>query len=337
MKRILVTGGAGFIGSHLVRRLLKKGHPVVNLDRLTYAASPQTVKELNASPHHHFFRGDIADGKLVRRLLKGVDGVVHCAAETHVDRSLLDAAEFLRTNVQGTWVMAEESRRAGVKRFVHVSTDEVYGDVPRGRTLETAPLKPSNPYAASKAGSDHLVLALSRTYGFPAMITRCTNNYGPYQHPEKFLPLFIIRALEGQPLPLYGRGLNQRRWIHVEDHCAALEIVLKRGRPGEIYNVAGHEDWRNIDVARRIIALTEADSALLRFVEDRPGHDTRYAPDDQKIRRELSWRPRHHFGEDLPSLVQWYRAHQTWWRPILSQKKGFAHYVQRQYGERISK
>lgn len=334
---LLVTGGAGFIGTHFIRYWLK-GHPrdkITNLDKLTYAGNLDNLKDLNGDPRHRFVRGDVGNPAHVTRALKGVDAVVHFAAETHVDRSLLDAAAFLKTNIQGTYTLANAARLAGVKKFIHVSTDEVYGSHPKGTTPETHLLTPSSPYAASKAASDHMVLSQWATYGFPAYVTRCTNNYGPYQYPEKFLPLFITNALENIPLPLYGRGVNVRNWIHVRDHCAALEAVLRRGRPGHIYNIAADQEWKNIDVARLILKIIGRPQTLIRSVQDRPGHDIRYAPDSRKIRRELGWRPAVSFQVGLVELIQWYVTHEDWWRAIKSKKEKFPKYYTQWHRKRI--
>jgi dTDP-glucose 4,6-dehydratase len=332
--KLLVTGGAGFIGSHFVRHRLatRPRDRVVTLDKLTYAGNLDNLGEARRSPRHRFVRGDIGHAATVRRVLAGVDAVVHFAAETHVDRSLLDADVFLQTNVQGTYTLAHAARAAGVRRFVHVSTDEVYGSVPRGRSRETDVLAPTSPYAASKAASDQMVLSLWRTFGAPMIVTRCTNNFGPRQHPEKFLPLFITNALAGIPLPLYGRGTNVRNWIHVLDHCDALGRVLEKGRPGAIYNIAADREYRNIDVARSILRGTGRPASLLTFVTDRAGHDVRYAPDAGKIRRELGWRPRRPFAAELPALIDWYRANESWWRPVRG--AAFRRYYQQQYGKR---
>jgi dTDP-glucose 4,6-dehydratase len=337
--KLIVTGGAGFIGSHFVRYWMKK-HPsdqITTLDKLTYAGSLENLKEVLPSPRHRFVRGDIGHGPTVKRLLPGVDAVVHFAAETHVDRSLLDANPFLQTNVQGTYTLVNAAREAGVRRFLHVSTDEVYGSVEKGKTPEHAPLNPTSPYAASKAASDLVVLSQWLTHGYPVLVTRCTNNYGPHQHPEKFLPLFITNGLDGVPLPLYGRGLNVRNWIHVLDHCEALERVLKRGRPGNIYNIAGAGEYKNIDVARRILKILGRSGDLLNFVKDRAGHDKRYAPAIGKIGRELGWRPRRSFGQGLEEMVSWYRANDRWWRSIRAKKSGFQKYYKQQYSARLQK
>jgi dTDP-glucose 4,6-dehydratase len=260
----------------------------------------------------------VAEPRAVRRALAGCSAVFHLAAESHVDRSIEGSLPFVRTNVTGTGVLLEEARRAGVRRFVHVSTDEVYGSLgSRGRFRETTPLAPNSPYAASKAGSDLLVHAFHKTHGLPALITRCSNNYGPYQFPEKFIPLMILRALDGKPLPIYGDGLYVRDWIHVEDHCRALLRVHDRGSPGEVYNIGGNSALKNLDVARRILRIAGRPADLLERVVDRPGHDRRYAIDASKMDRELGWQPRRGFAEGLEATVRWYRQNQRWWRRIL--------------------
>jgi dTDP-glucose 4,6-dehydratase len=337
--KLIVTGGAGFIGSHFVRFWLGK-HPadrITTLDKLTYAGNLENLGDVIKSPRHRFVRGDIGHAPTVKRLLTGADAVVNFAAETHVDRSLLDANPFLQTNVQGTYTLVNAAREAGVSRFVHVSTDEVYGSVEKGKSREDAALCPTSPYAASKAASDLVVRSQWLTHGYPVLITRCTNNYGPHQHPEKFLPLFITNALDGISLPVYGRGLNIRNWIHVLDHCEALERVLKRGRPGEIYNIAGDREYKNIDVARLILKELKRSADLLHFVKDRAGHDVRYAPDARKIQRELGWRPQRPFSRGLVDMVSWYRANEAWWRSIKSAKGVFQTYYKKQYSARLSK
>jgi dTDP-glucose 4,6-dehydratase len=318
---VLVTGGAGFIGSNLVRHLLARRPrcEVVNLDSLTYAGNLDNLTDLDRHPRYRFVRGDIADPAAVRRAMAGCDGVFHLAAESHVDRSIEGSLPFLRTNVSGTGVLLEEAARVGVKRFVHVSTDEVYGSLgPRGRFTERTPLAPNSPYAASKAASDLLVRSFHVTHGVPAIVTRCCNNYGPYQFPEKFIPLMILRALAGEPLPIYGDGKYVRDWIHVEDHCAALVRVLERGRPGEIYNIGSAATRRNLDVAHRILDLTGRPRTQLHHVVDRPGHDRRYAIDARKLRGDLGWKPAWGFERGLRETVSWYRANERWWRRILA-------------------
>jgi len=333
---ILVTGGMGFIGSNFVRHLLT-AHPdvrVVNLDRLTYAGNPRNLADLEGDSRHVFIRGDICDEKLVGELLEahGFQAIVHFAAESHVDRSIRQAEDFIRTNVQGTRVLLDAARGAGVRRFVHISTDEVYGSLGGSGTFtEASPLLPNSPYAASKAGADVLARAYHVTYGLPVIITRTCNNYGPYQFPEKFIPLMIVNALRGEPLPIYGDGLYVREWLHVEDHCRALARVLAAGRSGEVYNIGSGTEQVNLDLARQILTLTGRSETLLRHVKDRLGHDRRYALDWTKIRRELDWTPAIPFAEGLRQTVEWYRAHSAWWREILSGE--YRAYYQAQYGE----
>jgi dTDP-glucose 4,6-dehydratase len=332
---ILVTGGMGFIGSNFIRHLLT-AHPavrVVNLDKLTYAGNPRNLADLASNARHVFVRGDICDEKVVAEVLKahGVETIVHFAAETHVDRSILEADDFIRTNVQGTRVLLDAARMAGSRRFLHISTDEVYGSLGRlGAFTEASPLLPNSPYAASKAGADTLARAYHRTYGLPVIITRTCNNYGPYQFPEKFIPLMIVNSLRGDPLPIYGDGLYVREWLHVEDHCRALACILRVGEIGEVYNIGSGEERVNLDVARDILALTGQPESLLRHVKDRPGHDRRYALDSAKIRREIGWAPAIPFRDGLRQTVEWYRAQSAWWQEILS--GDYRTYYGRQYG-----
>jgi dTDP-glucose 4,6-dehydratase len=324
--KILVTGGAGFIGSTFIRHLLAEyaDVQVVNLDLLTYAGRRENLEDVADHANYRFVHGDVADQGLVDNLCRdGLDAVVHFAAESHVDRSLDSAAPFIHTNVVGTHCLVEAARRAGVRRFVQISSDEVYGPVPEGRKAgPDAPLDPSNPYAASKAAGDLLVTAAWRTHGFPAIITRCTNNYGPRQHPEKFIPVLTLAALEGRGLPVYGDGLQVRDWIHVEDHCRALAFILMNGNPGRIYTIAGGNSVRNIDMARRILDLAGSPGAEIRHVADRPGHDRRYDLDDGITRREMSWQPRIKLATGISSTVDWYRRHRGWWEPLTKSLSG---------------
>ncbi|MDR1071002.1 MAG: dTDP-glucose 4,6-dehydratase [Gracilibacteraceae bacterium] len=322
--KILVTGGAGFIGGNFVHYLLRN-HPadrVVCLDALTYAGNPATLAPVASDPRFVFARADIADRTEVFTIFarEKPDAVVNFAAESHVDRSISAPEVFLRANVLGTQVLLDACRLLGNPRFHQVSTDEVYGDLPLDRPdlffTEETPLHTSSPYSASKAGADLLTLAYFRTYGLPVTISRCSNNYGPYHFPEKLIPLMITNALTGQPLPVYGDGLNVRDWLYVEDHCAAIDLILRRGRPGEIYNIGGHNERANIDVVRAIIrALGRGE---IKFVKDRAGHDRRYAIDAGKIGRELGWTPQTGFDEGLERTIRWYRENETWWRDILS-------------------
>jgi dTDP-glucose 4,6-dehydratase len=326
--RVLVTGGCGFIGSHFVKRLVAAGEQVVVLDKLTYSGNLANLDGVE----HEFVQGDIADPVAVRGAGEGCDAVVNFAAETHVDRSILAAGEFVRTDVDGTRVLLEWAREAGA-RFVQVSTDEVYGDVPPGQSSsEEDPLRPSSPYAASKAGGDLLVLAYVRTYGVNASITRGSNTYGPNQYPEKIVPLFVTNALDGEPLPLYGDGRQTRDWLHVADHCAAIDVVLRDGQPGEAYNVAGSEELENVELTRRILELTGADESLVRHVEDRPGHDRRYSLDAAKVRR-LGWEPERTLTDGLAETVQWYGERRDWWEPLKSGE--YRAYYERQYAARL--
>ncbi len=322
--RILVTGGAGFIGSRFAERLVEAGENVVVLDKLTYAGN-----EANVPQGAEFVRGDIGERTDVESVGR-VDAIVNFAAETHVDRSILGPHDFARTDVLGALVLVEAARDLGI-RLVQVSTDEVYGDV-QSAVDETAPLRPSSPYSASKAGGDLQVLAAVRTFRANACITRGSNTYGPRQYPEKLIPLFTTNALDGEPLPLYGDGRQVRDWLHVDDHCAAIELVLREGRPGEVYNVGGGDERENIEVARRIVELTEADASLLRHVEDRAGHDRRYSLDTSKL-SALGWRPEREFGTGLADTVDWYRENRAWWEPVKSGE--YRAYYERQYAERL--
>ena len=328
--KILVTGGAGFIGSNYVRHVLA-AHPadsVVNLDKLTYAGNLENLRDVERDPRYTFVHGDICDGARVREAMRGVDAVVHFAAETHVDRSNRGADDFLRTNVTGTFTLLEAARELGVGRFLAVSTDEVYGSIAEGAARETDPLNPSNPYSASKAAADLLVRAYWTTHRLPVLITRSSNNFGPYQYPEKVIPLFVTNALEGQPLPLYGDGRNVRDWLYVLDNCAAIDLVLRRGRDGEIYNIGGSTEVENIALTRRILSLLGRPESLIQPITDRPGHDRRYALDSGKV-KTLGWTPATTFDAALAATVEWYRGHESWWRPI---KTGaFRQYYQTQY------
>jgi dTDP-glucose 4,6-dehydratase len=327
--RVLVTGGAGFIGSHFVKRLVHAGNDVVVLDKLTYSGNRANLDGCE----HEFHRGDIAVPGDVQRAVERCDAIVNFAAETHVDRSILGATDFGRTEFFGTQVLLEEVRRRRL-RFVQVSTDEVYGDLEAGGAArEDDPVRPSSPYSVAKAAGDLHIPAYSRTFGVNASITRGSNTYGPHQYPEKLIPLFVTNALDGEPLPLYGDGRQVRDWLHVEDHCAGIELVLHEGRPGEAYNIGGGDEHENIEIARRIIELTGADPALLRHVDDRPGHDRRYALDTAKL-RALGWAPQRSLEEGLRETVEWYRTRRAWWEPIKSGE--FRAYYERQYADRLA-
>jgi dTDP-glucose 4,6-dehydratase len=327
--RVLVTGGAGFIGSHFVKRLVAAGDEVVVLDKLTYAGNPANLEGVAAE----FVVGDIADPEAVAKAGARCEAVVNFAAETHVDRSILTPKDFIHTDVLGTQTLLEWARETHA-RYVQVSTDEVYGDLELGgRSREDDPLRPSSPYSAAKAGGDLQVLAYVRTYGLDACITRGANTYGPNQYPEKLVPLFVTNALDGLPLPVYGDGKQVREWLHAEDHCEAVELVLRRGAAGEVYNVGG-EEHENLEVTHRILEVTGGDPSLVRHVEDRAGHDRRYALDDSKL-RGLGWKPQHSFGENgLPETVEWYRANRAWWEPIKSGE--YRAYYEQQYADRLA-
>ncbi len=330
--RILVTGGAGFIGSNFIRflSLHHDDYLVTNLDKLTYAGNLENLEGLGSALQYRFVRGDVCDIALVQELLAEHDAVVHFAAESHVDRSILDTSPSFETNIRGTYTLLEAARKAPLKRFLHVSTDEVYGSIAEGQfSSEESPLRPSSPYAAAKAAADMLVLAYAHTYGVPAVISRASNNYGPYQFPEKFIPLMVTNAIESRPLPIYGDGLQVRDWLYVEDHCRALDVLLHKGRTGEIYNIGGGELRTNLDVVRTILRLLDKPESLLEHVTDRPGHDRRYALDWSKIEKELSWRPREDFEQGIRKTVGWYLAHPRW---VAAVKDGaYRDYYERHY------
>ena len=331
--RLLVTGGSGFIGSNFVRYLLAS-HPddtVVNLDKLTYAGNPANLADVQSDPRYAFVHGDICDAKLVRDVAHGVDAVVNLAACTHVDRSLMEPDEFLRTDVFGVFTLLEAVKDLRIPRFVHISTDEVYGSVERGSSRESDPLRPSNPYSASKAGGDLLALAYWHTHRTPVLVTRSSNNFGPCQYPEKMIPLFITNALEDRSLPLYGDGRNVRDWLYVLDNCAAIDLVLRKGTEGEVYNIGGGHEVENIVLTRQILHLLGKPETLIEPVKDRPGHDRRYSLDSKKM-RQLGWSPRHRFSDALAATVAWYREHPAWWRPLKSGE--FRAYYAKQYGQR---
>ena len=355
-KVALITGGAGFIGSNFVLQWVKGHGSAANLDLQTYAGNPANLLELDGNPHHTLIQGDICDRELVRSLLRKYEPrfIVHFAAESHVDRSIVSPGEFIRTNVQGTfsllqeakdyWLTLDENRKAEF-RFLHVSTDEVYGTLgPNDPAFsETTPYAPNSPYAASKASSDHLVRAYFHTYGFPVLTTNCSNNYGPFQFPEKLIPLIILNALEGKPLPVYGDGMNVRDWLYVGDHCSAIRTVLEKGRLGETYNIGGNSEKTNIQVVKTICALLDElrplpngtpRESLIRFVEDRPGHDRRYAIDAEKIKRELGWQPSVSFEQGLRQTVQWYLDNSDWIENVRT--GAYREWIHHNYGERLA-
>jgi len=334
---VLVTGGAGFIGSNLVR-YLRRERPdwtVVNLDKLTYAGNLESLADLRHDPGHLFVRGDIANPELVEHLCEqhGVEAILNLAAESHVDRSILGPGIFVETNVSGTQVLLEAARRAGVRRFVQVSTDEVYGSLgAQGRFSESSPLQASSPYSASKAAADLLALAYHRTFGLDVIVTRCSNNYGPCQFPEKLIPLMIANALDGRKLPVYGDGMHVRDWIHVEDHCAALLAALERGKAGEVYNVGSDNEWPNLHIVQELLRILRKPESLIEHVKDRPGHDRRYAIDARKARAELGWAPRMAFGEGLERTVGWYVDNRPWCDRVRTGE--YRAYYEKNYGTR---
>jgi dTDP-glucose 4,6-dehydratase len=336
MVKVLVTGGAGFIGSNFVRYALRT-HPdwhVTTLDKLTYCGRLENLHDVVDNPRHTFVLGDIADSAVSAPLVRGAHIVVHFAAETHVDRSLQSAGAFIHTDVFGTFALLEAARQAsGLRRFIQVSTDEVYGSVPTGASKETDELRPRNPYSASKAGADRLAYSYWATYQVPVVVTRASNNYGPYQFPEKVIPLFITNALEDRDLPLYGDGMNVRDWLHVDDHCSAIDLVIDRGIDGEVYNIGGGNEVPNIELTRRILALTGKPDSLVRPVADRLGHDRRYALDTAKL-RALGWTPRHVFADGLAATVEWYKASPWWWQPIKHEDPAYQAYYHAQYSTR---
>jgi dTDP-glucose 4,6-dehydratase len=314
-QKLLVTGGSGFIGSWLIRHLLAE-YPdvhVTNLDLLTYAGNPENLRDVENNPRYTFVQGDICDEALVNRLMSGIDACINVAAQTHVDRSISGPGVFITTNVVGTQVLLEAARNANVAKFVQVSTDEVYGSIEgTAKFTEQSPLEPSSPYSASKAAADLIALSYWKTYGLPVCITRCTNNYGPNQYPEKLIPLFILNAAENKPVPVYGDGMNVREWIHVEDHNAGVAAVLMKGQPGEVYNLGSGQEMPNMAITRQILGIMDKPESLIKFVTDRPGHDRRYAIDSAKIRRELGWQTQKTFEQGLRETVQWYLDNPEW-------------------------
>ncbi|MEP6992992.1 MAG: dTDP-glucose 4,6-dehydratase [Acidobacteriota bacterium] len=336
--KLLVTGGSGFIGSHFIRHVLSsRGDSVaiVNLDKLTYAANPANLADVAGLPNYRFVRGDIVDPDVVGLAMEGCDAVVNFAAETHVDRSLLGDASFIETDVRGVFVLLEEGKRRGLQKFIQVSTDEVYGSIAAGSFTEDSPLNPRNPYAASKAGGDRLAYAYWASYGMPVVITRASNNYGPHQYPEKLIPLFATNAIDGLALPLYGDGRNVRDWLFVRDHAAAIDFLLDAGAPGETYNIAGGNEAENLEITRRVLQELGKPEGLIRFVDDRPGHDRRYSLDASKLSR-LGFTPSTPFEKGLVETVLWYRDHEEWWRPIKERDAAYREFYRSQYGQRLA-
>lgn len=339
--KILVTGGAGFIGGNFVHYMVNKypGDMIVNLDLLTYAGNLETLKPVENKPNYKFVKGDIADRKFVFDLFEKekFDAVVNFAAESHVDRSIENPEIFVITNVLGTTTLLDASKEFGVKRYHQVSTDEVYGDLPLDRPdlffTETTPLHTSSPYSSSKASADLFVLAYHRTFGLPVTVSRCSNNYGPYHFPEKLIPLMISRALADEELPVYGTGENVRDWLHVEDHCAAIDLILRKGRIGEVYNVGGHNERTNLEVVKTILKALNKPESLIKYVKDRPGHDMRYAIDPTKLETELGWKPKYNFDTGIQQTIEWYLNHKEWWQNIISGE--YTKYFEKMYGDRL--
>ncbi|MFC1478040.1 dTDP-glucose 4,6-dehydratase [Candidatus Margulisiibacteriota bacterium] len=340
-KTILITGGAGFIGSNFVLHMLEKypDYTIINLDKLTYAGNLENLAAIENNPQYCFIKGDITDRDLIKRIFSenDIDSVVHFAAESHVDRSIHDSTPFITTNVLGTQVLLDVSKDVwqdsfNNKLFVHVSTDEVYGSLGEsGYFTEETSLSPNSPYSASKAASDLLVRVFYETYGFPGIITRCSNNYGPYQFPEKLIPLMISNAMEDKPLPVYGDGLYVRDWLHVLDHCRAIDTVLYKGRAGQVYNIGGNNEWKNIDIVKLILKDLNKPESLIAFVKDRPGHDRRYAIDAGKIKKELGWEPQYTFEQGIRETIDWYQNNRAWWESI---KTGdYVKYYEQHYGK----
>lgn len=321
MRKVLVTGGMGFIGSHFVRLLLKKHSDweVVNYDKLTYSGNLENLRDVEENPRYRFVQGDICDSAQLEKAAEGVEAIVHFAAQTHVDRSIDDDLDFLQTNLLGTRNVLDVIRRRQIPRYVQISTDEVYGSLEKGSANEDSPLKPNSPYAASKAAADLWLRAYQRTYGTPGIVVRSSNNFGPFQYPEKVVPLFITNLLEDKKVPLYARGENRRDWIYVEDNCEAISLVLERGKDGEIYNIGGGQELSNLELTTKILRLFGRGEEWIQFVADRPGHDFRYALDSSKIQR-LGFRSRHSFEEALAKTLDWYRNHPAWWQPLRKDK-----------------
>ncbi|MCX5726501.1 MAG: dTDP-glucose 4,6-dehydratase [Candidatus Saganbacteria bacterium] len=334
--KLLITGGAGFIGSNFIRHILAKypDYEVINLDKITYAGNLENLKDIEGKPNYKFVKGDICDEKEADKVLSsGIDTVVNFAAETHVDRSILGAEGFIRTDIFGTYILLEASKRHKVSRYIQISTDEVYGSIERGSFSEKSPLAPNSPYASSKAGGDLLVRSYNKTYNLPAVIVRSTNNYGPYQYPEKFLPLFITNALEGKKLPLYGDGKNVRDWLHVLDNCEAIDLVMHKGVPGDIYNVGGGNERENLEVAKMIVHELGKSEGAIEFVKDRPGHDRRYSIDPSKL-KALGWAPKRNFEKGLIDTIIWYKNNRNWWLAVKEKQKEFKEFYTKWYADR---
>lgn len=335
MQSILVTGGAGFIGSNFIRTMLNTypSYRIIVLDALTYAGNRENLAEFEKNPRYLFYHGNICDRGIVDNLVSNADAVVNFAAETHVDRSIHEADSFVHTDVMGTLVLLEAAKKYKIERYLQISTDEVYGSIEKGAFTETHPLAPNSPYSSSKAGGDLMVRAYYQTYGTPTLITRASNNYGPYQYPEKLIPFFVTNAIDNLPLPLYGDGLNVRDWLYVDDHCKGVDYVLHHGKIGEVYNIGGGNEKTNIEITDIILKTLNKPSTLIKKVADRPGHDRRYAVDTAKI-KQLGWKPVCHFEEALAETIQWYVKNESWWRKIKEKQKAFQEFLKRNYDNR---
>lgn len=335
MKSLLVTGGAGFIGSNFVRYMLKKysDYRIIVLDALTYAGNRENLSDMEGDPRFLFYHGDIRDEQVVNNLLSNVDAVVNFAAETHVDRSIHEAGTFIDTDIRGTFVLLEAAKKHGVGRFLHISTDEVYGSIEEGSFTETSPLEPNSPYSASKAGGDLLVRSYFVTYNVPVLITRSSNNYGPFQYPEKLIPLFVTNAIDDLPLPLYGDGRNVRDWIYVEDNCSAIDAALHKGELGQTYNIGGGNERENVFITHFILDYLGKPKSLIKPVKDRPGHDRRYSIDTSKI-NALGWQPQYSLEEGLKKTIDWYVSHESWWRGIKDKQEEYTRFYEAQYKNR---
>ena len=315
--RILVTGGCGFIGSNFIRGMLKKypAYKIVNLDKLTYCGNPDNLRDVALDARYTFIKGDICDKKIVEKIVKDCNVVINFAAESHVDRSIEDASEFIRTNIHGVYVLLEASKRHNIKRFIQISTDETYGSISKGSFKETSPIRPNSPYSAAKAGGDHLAMAYYTTFKTPVIITRSSNNFGPYQYPEKVIPLFITNLLANKPVPLYGDGMNVRDWLYVMDNCSAIDLVLHKGKIGEVYNIGGNFEIPNIELTKIILKDLGKTDKMIRYVTDRLGHDRRYSLDSSKIRK-LGWKPSKDFNIAIKETINWYKTNTTWWQKL---------------------
>lgn len=333
--KLLVTGGAGFMGSNFIRYILSKypDYSVVNLDKLTYSGNLDNLREVESNPRYTFIKGDIANAGDIEKAINGVDAVINYAAETHVDRSILEPINFVKTDVLGTFILLEEVKKNNIKRFIQISTDEVFGSIEEGKFTESSPFEPNSPYAASKAGGDLLCRSYFITYKTPVIVTHSCNFYGSFHYPEKFIPLAITNLLQGKKVPIYGDGLNVREWIYTEDHCSAIDTILHKGRDGEVYNISTEEEWKNIDVVKLILKNMNLDESHLEFVKDRPGHDRRYAIDSTKLRIELGWKPQNTFEEGIRKTIEWFEKNKTWWERIITGEE-YQDYYKKQYIDR---